>query len=120
MKISEIVKKYRDEYHLSQRQFADRCDISCAMVSMIEKEKNPHTNRPINISYDMFRHLASGMNMNIDELLRQADSSYISLPDEAPVASAPDITLDIIKRVKNLTTEELLELRGYISGKFNK
>lgn len=40
MKLSEIIKKYRKEHDLSQRQMGARCGLSTGYISLIEKEIN--------------------------------------------------------------------------------
>ena len=37
MKLSEIIKKYRKEHDLSQRQMGARCGLSTGYISLIEK-----------------------------------------------------------------------------------
>ena len=45
MKLSEIIKKYRKEHDLSQRQMGARCGLSTGYISLIEKEINPQTGK---------------------------------------------------------------------------
>lgn len=44
MKLSEIVRRYREEHGLSIRQFAKQCDISHSAIANIENETNSYGN----------------------------------------------------------------------------
>ena len=79
MTIGEIVKQYRDEHGLSQRQFAERCgDITNGYISMIEQGKNPSTGKPIVPSIDKVTSLARAMGLTLHQLVDMADDSPVS------------------------------------------
>ena len=79
MTIGEIVKQYRDEHGLSQRQFAERCgDITNGYISMIEQGKNPSTGKPIVPSIEKVASLARAMGMTLHQLVDMADDSPVS------------------------------------------
>ena len=79
MTIGEIVKQYRDEHGLSQRQFAERCgDITNGYISMIEQGKNPSTGKPIVPSIDKVASLARAMGLTLHQLVDMADDSPVS------------------------------------------
>ena len=68
MKISEVIKDYRERMGLSLREFANRCDISHTTISFIENEKNPTTGRPMQLSLVTYKKLANGMGISVQEL----------------------------------------------------
>lgn len=79
MTIGEIVKQYREEHGLSQRQFAEQCgDITNGYISMLEQGKNPSTGKPIVPSIDKVASLARAMGMTIHQLFDMADDSPVS------------------------------------------
>lgn len=93
---------------LTQQELANKLGYTSKQaITKIESGDN-------NIPLSKVEAFAEALETTPQELLQ------FSLPNESPAIAVSDITSDIIKRVKNLTTEELLELRGYISGKFNK
>lgn len=93
MKLSEIVKKYRESHDLSQRQFGAQCGLSTGYISLIEKEINPQTGKPMVPSLPVMNKLSIGMGLTLDELLAMCDDMDVSLNDRdliAPAALTPD------------------------------
>lgn len=79
MTIGEIVKLYREEHGLSQRQFAERCgDITNGYISMLEQGKNPSTGKPIVPSIEKVASLARAMGLTLHQLVDMADDSPVS------------------------------------------
>lgn len=82
MKLSEYIKRYRNEHGLSQRQFASQCGLSNGFLSMIENESNPKTGEPITPSLASIKQLANGMGMTAHQLLSEVDDLFIDLSGE--------------------------------------
>ena len=83
MTIGKIVKLYRKEHGLSQRQFAERCgDITYGYISMIEQGKNPSTGKPIVLSIEKVASLARAMGMTLHQLVDLADDSPVSVSEK--------------------------------------
>lgn len=83
MTIGEIVKLYREEHGLSQRQFAERCgDITNGYVSMIEQGKNPSTGKPIVPSIEKVASLARAMGLTLHQLLDMSDDSPVTISEK--------------------------------------
>lgn len=89
MKLSALIKQYRMEHDLSQRQFATICGLTNGYISMLEKELNPKTNEPIVPSITALLKLATGMGMSIDELLERADDMQIDLTISSTMTANP-------------------------------
>lgn len=79
MTIGEIIKNYRAERKISQREFAIKCGLSNGSISLLEKGINPKTNEPIIPSLPTLNTLAQGMGITIDELLEKMGDTEISL-----------------------------------------
>jgi len=75
MELQEYIKTYRKEHSLSMQEFADKCGLSKGYISMLESGKHPQNKRQIVPSIDTCAKLAAGMNMTLDELLRQIDGN---------------------------------------------
>lgn len=75
MTIGEIVKRYREENDLSQRQFAIRCGLSNGYIAMLERNVNPATGKPIIPGIIQVRSIAHAMGMDLDELIRMVDGN---------------------------------------------
>ena len=101
MKLSEIVKKYREEHRLSQRTFAKKCDLSNGYISMIEKEKNYSTNKKVNITLDSMQKIAKGMSMTLDELLTITDDMNVSFEPRTNYADLSEKEIEIISVYRN-------------------
>ena len=79
MKLGELVKKYRSEHDLSQRQFAAKCGVSNGYISMLEDGKNPKTGEDIFPSLQSYKKIASAMGMSVHELLSLVDDHKVNL-----------------------------------------
>lgn len=76
MTLKEIIKDYRDEHGLSQREFSVKCGLSNAAISNIEKGKvNPNTGKETVTSIETLMKIASGMGITLDELFAKMDNN---------------------------------------------
>ena len=75
MTLSEIVKNYREENGISQREFAKRCELSNSLISIIERGVNPQTGNPVDPDSRTLRRLAAGMGMTELRLLELLKSN---------------------------------------------
>ena len=83
MKLSDIIKQYREENDISQREFAKRCGLSNSLISILEKGVNPQTGNAVDPDSRTYRRLADGMGiteLKLRELMRSnnAPLSYTS------------------------------------------
>lgn len=69
MTLGDIVKEYRTSHDLSMDAFASVCGLSKGYISMLEKNQNPQTKRPIIPSIDTYRRIAKGMGIPIEDLM---------------------------------------------------
>lgn len=71
MYIGEIVKRYREERHISLRTFATQCQggITHGYLAALEAGKNPNTGKPSTPSMQKLEAIARGMGIDIDQLL---------------------------------------------------
>ena len=82
MTLGEIIRVYRKEHGLSQRQFAALCgDVSNGYISMIERGKNPVNGKPIILSVEKVAMFARAMGMSINQLVEMADDMPIDIGD---------------------------------------
>ncbi len=120
MKLSEIVKDYRRKNSLSMEVFAQRCHVTKAYISMIERDNNNKTGEPIQPKAVTLGKLANGMGMSINTLLRMMDDGVV-VKFEPPKYSKDEINLILNyrqlnplgkKRVKQ-NIEDLLKISDY-------
>ena len=88
MTLSEILKKYRADYNLTQQQFADKCNLSKGYISMLENKFKP-TGRKNDIvpSIQAIRKISKGTGIDFEELLSSIDGevSLVSNDQVKPV-----------------------------------
>lgn len=96
MKLSELVKKYREEHGMSLRTFASRCGVSHSVIFNIENEKNT-AGEPFTPSFETMQKIAFGMGISVNDLLRQLEDMpiYTSEADEwrDELRSNPDLRM---------------------------
>ena len=78
MKLSDVIRNYRNEMNMSQREFSRKCGLSNTYISFIENEKNPKTGRPLIPTLEQYRKIADGMDITVHHLFELLD-------DDAPV-----------------------------------
>ena len=119
MELRDIIKEYRSEHNLSQREFAARCrDISNSYISIIENDFNPHTGKPPRPSVDKLESIAEGMGLTLDDLLQMLGRTPTAPPPPraqstpgpaalftggsgSPVSFSPDILAMIDRAIKD-------------------
>ena len=84
MKLGDLIAQYRSVHSLSQRQFASHCGLSNGYVSMLEKGKNPATNKPVTPTIPQLKKIAAGMGMTLMDLLDQVDDMPIDIGEPEP------------------------------------
>lgn len=85
MTLGEIIKLYRKEHGLSQRQFAERCgDVTNGYISMVEVGRNPATGKPIIPSIDKLYSFARGMGISLHQLVEKADDMPVYIGEGEP------------------------------------
>lgn len=73
MKLRDLLKQYREENNLSQRDFARKCSLSHGTISLIERETNPQTGKEISQEMETYKKLADGMGITVQELFEKLD-----------------------------------------------
>lgn len=79
MKLGDLIRSYRDTHGLSQRQFANQCDLSNGYISILEKGINPSTGKPVTPTLPQMKKLADGMAITLSELFEKVDDMPIDI-----------------------------------------
>ena len=93
MTLSELIIEYRNEHGISQRQMASQCKLSTGYISLIEKETNPQTGKPMVPSLAVLNKLAKGMGITLDKLLSVCDDTPIKKIARIAIMNLPVIQL---------------------------
>lgn len=123
MTIGEVIRRYREDHNLSQRQFALKCNISNGYISMLEKGINPKTNEPIMPSIAALKAISSAMNISLNDLLIQADDMPVNLSLEFELQSSSrddSRLLEFVDLFQKLTNEQqsliISQIKGILSN----
>lgn len=83
MKLSEIVRRYREEQGLSLRAFASRCGVSHTAIAAIENERSSRGNT-FTPTIETLVGIASAMGMSLNDLLHMIgdEDVYITETDQ--------------------------------------
>ena len=80
MDLKDILIQYREDNRISQREFARRCGLSNAQISILEYGKNKQTGRKPTPDIITLKKLADGMGITLQMLLDMiGDSEYVGL-----------------------------------------
>lgn len=127
MKLGYLIREYRDSHGLSQRQFANECNLSNGYISILEKGINPRTGKPVTPTLPQLKKLADGMAMTLSELFERTDdmpidlgANIMSIPQMRKIplfgaiaCSTPDEHIeDYVDIPKNIHTDFALTCKG--------
>ena len=79
MTLGGCIREYRHIHGISQRQFAEMCDLSNAYISILEKNINPKTGYAPVPTFGVYKKVADAMGITVDDLFKKADDSYVSV-----------------------------------------
>ena len=75
MLLGDIIKQYRSEHNMSMQTFADLIHSSKSYISMLEKNYNPATGKPISPSLETLKLISEAVNIDMDSLLKMLDDN---------------------------------------------
>lgn len=79
MKLGEYIKLYRQENKITMDEFAQRCGLSKAYISMLEKGRHPQNNKKIAPTIDTYKKIAAAIGCSLQDLFSALDSDDVSL-----------------------------------------
>lgn len=97
MTLAELISDYRKSHNLSQRQMGMQCGLSTGYISLIEKEVNPQTGKPMVPTLTVLNKIAKGMGITIDELIATCDDMPVDMREKPTLMDEGGLTdpLDI-------------------------
>lgn len=112
MTLGEMVRQYREEHNLSQREFARRCSLSNAAISFIENGVRPD-GQPVVPKYETLHRIARGMGTSTEVLISKCDDFRIDISeDDSPLLKG---FIEELKEKDRLTDDEQLLLEIFRS-----
>lgn len=77
MELKDVLKNYRVEEKISQREFSRRCGLSNSLISLLEMGVNPQTGKKISPDLATYKKLAIGMGISAQELFEKLDKTEL-------------------------------------------
>lgn len=109
MRLGEFVRQYRESHFLSQRQFANRCKLSNAQISLIERGVGT-TGEQFSPTGMTLSKLARGMGMSTEELISSVDDFDIDLTDT--IEQTP-LVQGFMQQLSEYTPDEKMLIQAY-------
>lgn len=94
MKLGDLIREYREQHHMSQRQFALRCGLSNGYVSMLERGENPKTHKPVTPTLQQMKKLADGLGMTTTDLFGLVDDMPVELSTDKEKPDTQSVELN--------------------------
>ena len=91
MTLGDVIKTYRMEHSLSMDEFAKRSGLSKGYISMLEKNRNPKTGKPIIPSILTYQSVAKAMSTSVDILMRTVDKEQLVSLEQSPAPASDDL-----------------------------
>jgi len=114
MTLGEYIAAYRQEHGLSQRQFGKQCNLTNGYISMLEKNMNPRTGKPISVQMKTLKQIADGLGMTVHDLFLEVDDMPIDLIVEHEKKSGPEEGTELSRKltdaISQMTEEQQEEL----------
>lgn len=109
--IGNFIKKYRG--NMSLREFAEKCGISHTHLDSIEKGVDPRTGKPVSVTVETLKKIATAMNMSINDLLIQSGDVKIEdlkfTNDSSAKFQIFNTEEEMIEHIKKESQQDLLE-----------
>ena len=106
MKLGDYIREYRESHFLSQRQFAQRCNLSNAQISLLEKGVGA-SGEPFTPSYKTISKVARGMGITTATLMQECGDFTIDITDDA-LLETPSVQKFMEEISKRSPDEEML------------
>ena len=109
--LGDVIKKYREENGLSQREFAKMTGLSNSYISQLEMNTNSKNGQPIKPQLETFKAVADAMHTSIDVLFSKVDDMDISI--KSPVAEGnglDDKIMNLVYQLPDDLKESLYDL----------
>ena len=91
MTLGDVIKTYRMEHSLSMDEFAKCSGLSKGYISMLEKNRNPKTGKPIIPSILTYQSVAKAMSTSVDVLMKTVDKEQLVSLEQSPAPASDDL-----------------------------
>lgn len=119
MYVGELIQAYRRETKLSMDEFAKLTGLSKPYISMLEKNRNSRTGKPIVPSVATLQKVAQVLHLSFEQLMHKLDESKSDSAEPVHPDSGTVLTVDeriILELYRKLERDDKIEIRGEIKG----
>lgn len=74
MTLGELIRDYRREQSMTMQEFALRCGLSKAYISMLERNRNPASGKPPVPSLETIRAIGEAVGLTLDQMIAALDA----------------------------------------------
>ena len=96
MNLGELIKNYREEHGMSQGDFSKISGISVSYLSVLERNKRPSTNTPVEPSFSIVKKCADAMGVDYEILMQRLDGKDVT---QNKGKLSKGITINVLGRV---------------------
>lgn len=120
MTIGEYVKQYRKSQGLSMQAFGEKCNLSRAYISILEKGINPTTGKPFAPTIETLNKIAEVTGVTIDALLPLLDQNQLVTVNAPAPLSLTQQEETHIKKYRQLDADGKEEIDDLLDVKLAK
>lgn len=114
MTLGDIIKDYRTANRYSMEEFAKKAGYSKAYISILERNHNPSTGKPVVPTLENVIKIAGAMGKDPNEVMALLDTDQkVKLPADN---SEELLDEELIERLLSLTPEELAKVDAFVQG----
>lgn len=122
MTLGDIIKTYRNENHASMEYVANLCGITKGYVSMLEKNINSKTGRPVKPTIETIVKICNGLHLDLNTVFDLLDDDYEITVAPAGIAGDEQVLLGFYRELNDEGKEKLVDYADDLcsSGKYKK
>ena len=119
MTIGEYVRNYRKKQGLSMQAFGEKCNLSRAYISILEKGINPTTGKAFAPTIETLNKIAEVTGVTIDTLLPMLDGNQLITVNHSNSSYSED-EKNLIKKYRQLDADGKEDVEDYVDMKLAK
>ncbi len=123
MHLGILIKEYRDEYGLSMDDFADKSGLSKAYISMLEKNENSRSKKPIIPSLETIKAVSDAIGLDFNRIIEiiDPDTEVKLTPTTAKINRHLRNTIEKLNQLNEESQEDVSKYVDFIySDKNNR
>lgn len=122
MHLGELINMYRKEHKLSMDAFAKKSELSKAYISVLEKNEDPRTGKPIIPSIPTIEKVATAINVSFNDIFSKLDDGLLVRLDDGEIGdSTSDNDFQELRIVYDkLNSDRRVKVYDFATDQFNQ